>query len=168
MRKLLALIMLMFTTLAFSQRKEIDYPRYEVDSLGQKVVVITVRQAMILDNNSDLLILLKKQVVEMNEYEDICVKVINDKEVVISKMTVQISKLEKDLVVKDDKIKILQDEILALLAKLKLSDEQLTNRDDVIKTMNKQMSKLKTKMIIGGIGGGIIIVALVLSSVTLK
>ena len=165
MRKLLALIMLMFTTLAFSQRKEIDYPRYEVDSLGQKVVVITVRQAMILDNNSDLLILLKKQVVEMNEYEDICVKVINDKEVVISKMTIQISKLEKDLVVKDDKIKILQDEILALLAKLKLSDEQLTNRDDVIKTMNKQMSKLKTKMIIGGIGGGIIIVALVLSSV---
>lgn len=165
MRKLLALIMLMFTTLAFSQRKEIDYPRYEVDSLGQKVVVITVRQAMILDNNSDLLILLKKQVVEMNEYEDICVKVINDKEVVISKMTVQISKLEKDLVVKDDKIKILQDEILALVAKLKLSDEQLTNRDDVIKTMNKQMSKLKTKMIIGGIGGGIIIVALVLSSV---
>ena len=118
MRKLLALIMLMFTTLAFSQRKEIDYPRYEVDSLGQKVVVITVRQAMILDNNSDLLILLKKQVVEMNEYEDICVKVINDKEVVISKMTVQISKLEKDLVVKDDKIKILQDEILALVAKL--------------------------------------------------
>lgn len=168
MRKLLALIMLMFTTLAFSQRKEIDYPRYEVDSLGQKVVVITVRQAMILDNNSDLLILLKKQVVEMNEYEDICVKVINDKEVVISKMTVQISKLEKDLVVKDDKIKVLQDEILALVAKLKLSDEQLTNRDDVIKTMNKQMSKLKTKMIIGGIGGGIIIVALVLSSVTLK
>lgn len=168
MRKLLALIMLMFTTLAFSQRKEIDYPRYEVDSLGQKVVVITVRQAMILDNNSDLLILLKKQVVEMNEYEDMCVKVINDKEVVISKMTIQISKLEKDLVVKDDKIKILQDEILALLAKLKLSDEQLTNRDDVIKTMNKQMSKLKTKMIIGGIGGGIIIVALVLSSVTLK
>ena len=165
MRKLLALIMLMFTTLAFSQRKEIDYPRYEVDSLGQKVVVITVRQAMILDNNSDLLILLKKQVVEMNEYEDMCVKVINDKEVVISKMTIQISKLEKDLVVKDDKIKILQDEILALLAKLKLSDEQLTNRDDVIKTMNKQMSKLKTKMIIGGIGGGIIIVALVLSSV---
>ena len=165
MRKLLALIMLMFTTLAFSQRKEIDYPRYEVDSLGQKVVVITVRQAMILDNNSDLLILLKKQVVEMNEYEDICVKVINDKEVVISKMTVQISKLEKDLVVKDDKIKILQDEILALVAKLKLSDEQLTNRDDIIKTMNKQMSKLKTKMIIGGIGGGIIIVALVLSSV---
>ena len=165
MRKLLALIMLMFTTLAFSQRKEIDYPRYEVDSLGQKVVVITVRQAMILDNNSDLLILLKKQVVEMNEYEDICVKVINDKEVVISKMTVQISKLEKDLVVKDDKIKILQDEILALVAKLKLSDEQLTNRDDLIKTMNKQMSKLKTKMIIGGIGGGIIIVALVLSSV---
>ena len=82
MRKLLTLIMLMFTTLAFSQRKEIDYPRYEVDSLGQKVVVITVRQAMILDNNSDLLILLKKQVVEMNEYEDICVKVINDKEVV--------------------------------------------------------------------------------------
>lgn len=168
MRKLLALIMLMFTTLAFSQRKEIDYPRYEVDSLGQKVVVITVRQAMILDNNSDLLILLKKQVVEMNEYEDMCVKVINDKEVVISKMTIQISKLEKDLVVKDDKIKILQDEILALVAKLKLSDEQLTNRDDVIKTMNKQMSKLKTKMIIGGIGGGIIIVALVLSSVTLK
>lgn len=165
MRKLLALIMLMFTTLAFSQKKEIDYPRYEVDSLGQKVVVITVRQAMILDNNSDLLILLKKQVVEMNEYEDMCVKVINDKEVVISKMTIQISKLEKDLVVKDDKIKILQDEILALLAKLKLSDEQLTNRDDVIKTMNKQMSKLKTKMIIGGIGGGIIIVALVLSSV---
>lgn len=165
MRKLLALIMLMFTTLAFSQQKEIDYPRYEVDSLGQKVVIITIRQAMILDNNSDLLILLKKQVVEMNEYEDICVKVINDKEVVISKMTVQISKLEKDLVVKDDKIKILQDEILALVAKLKLSDEQLANRDDVIKTMNKQMSKLKTKMIIGGIGGGIIIVALVLSSV---
>ena len=54
MRSLLTLLVGLFISInVFSQ--EIEYPRYQVDSLGQSVVVMTIEQAQTLDNNSDLL-----------------------------------------------------------------------------------------------------------------
>ncbi len=163
MKKLLTFIMLIFTISMFSQ--EIEYPRYEVDSLGQKVVVMTIRQAMILDNNSDLLILFKKYYTETSNLDNICIKVINDKDVVIKTMNIQISKLESDLKVKDDKIKILQNELIAVVSKNELSEKEVANRNDVINQQKKQITNLKVKMYVGGIGGALIIVGLVVAAV---
>lgn len=164
MKKLFTIIMLLFFTTMFSQfTKEIKYPRFEIDSLGQKVIVMTIPQAMKLNNNSNILEKFEKLQAEMQDYEDICIKVINDKDVVISKLNVVISKQDGQLVVKDEKINTLQEEIIGWMQRNKVLEKEVINRQSVIDEKNKQLSRLKTKMVVGGIGGSVIIIGLVLS-----
>jgi hypothetical protein len=42
-------------------------------------------------------------------------------------------------------------------------EKQLANRQQVIDEKDKQLSRLKTKMVVGGIGGSVVIIGLVLS-----
>lgn len=165
MRKLFTILtMLIFTTTMFSQVTEpIKYPKFEVDSLGQKVIVMTIPQAMKLNNNSNILEKFEKLQAEMKDYENICIKVINEKDEVIAKLNVVINKQDSQLVKKDEKIEALQGEILDWMKKTGALEKQLTNRQQVIDEKDKQLSRLKTKMVVGGIGGSVIIIGLVLS-----
>jgi uncharacterized protein (DUF3084 family) len=164
MRKLFTLLMtLVFTTMFSQVTQEIKYPRFEVDSLGQKVVIMTIPQAMKLNNNSNILQKFEKLQAEMQDYENICIKVINEKDEVIAKLDVVITKQDGQLLVKDEKIKALQGEILAWMEKNNVLEKQLANRQQVIDEKDKQLSRLKTKMVVGGIGGSVVIVGLLLS-----
>jgi predicted nucleic acid-binding Zn-ribbon protein len=148
----------------FSQvTQEIKYPRFEKDSLGQKVIIMTIPQAMKLNNNSNILEKFEKLQAEMQDYENICIKVIDEKDKVIARLDVVITKQDGQLVAKDDKIKALQGEILAWMEKNNVLEKQLANRQQVIDEKDKQLSRLKTKMVVGGIGGSVVIIGLVLS-----
>jgi len=164
MRKLFTILMTLIFTTMFSQvTQEIKYPRFEKDSLGQKVIVMTIQQAMKLNNNSNILEKFEKLSQEMKDYEDMCIKVVNEKDEVIARLDVTITKLDQQIIVKDDKIKALQGEILAWMEKNHVLETQLANRQNVIDEKNKQLSRLKTKMVVGGIGGSVVIIGLVLS-----
>lgn len=164
MRKLFTLLMtLVFTTMFSQVTQEIKYPRFEVDSLGQKVVIMTIPQAMKLNNNSNILEKFEKLQAEMQDYENICIKVIDEKDKVIAKLDVVITKQDGQLIVKDEKIKALQGEILGWMEKTGALEKQLANRQQVIDEKDKQLRRLKTKMVITGVGGSVVIVGLLLS-----
>ena len=55
MKKLFTILLTLFFSTMFSQVAQIQYPKFEIDSLGQKVVVMTIPQAMKLNNNSNIL-----------------------------------------------------------------------------------------------------------------
>jgi hypothetical protein len=163
MKKILTILMTLTLMSVFSQvTKEIKYPRFEVDSLGKKVIIMTIPQAMKLNNNSNLLEKFEKLSGEMKDYETICVKVINDKDIVISKLDLTINKLENQVIIKEDKINSLQNEVSNWMQKNKVLESQIRNRQDVIQEKNRQISNMKIKMYIGGIGGSLAIVGLVL------
>jgi chromosome segregation ATPase len=150
----------------FSQvTQPIKYPKFEVDSLGQKVIVMTIPQAMKLNNNSNILEKFEKLQAEMQDYENICIKVINEKDETIAKLDIVITKQDGQLVAKDEKINALQGEILDWMKKTGTLEKQLANRQEVIDEKDKQISKMKFKMVVGGIGGGTIIAVLVLKVV---
>jgi uncharacterized protein (DUF3084 family) len=153
---------LVFTTMFSQVTQKIKYPRFEVDSLGQKVIVMTIPQAMKLNNNSNILEKFEQLQAEMQDYENICVKVINEKEEVIAKLDVVITKQDSQLVKKDEKINALQQEILGWMQKNQVLQIEVTNRQKVIDEKDSQLSRLKTKMVVGGIGGSAIIIGLVL------
>ena len=164
MRKLFTILtMLIFTTMFSQVTQEIKYPRFEKDSLGQKVIIMTIPQAMKLNNNSNILEKFEKLQAEMQDYENICIKVIDEKDKVIARLDVVITKQDGQLVAKDEKIKALQGEILSWMEKNNVLEKQLANRQEVIDEKDKQLSRLKTKMVVGGIGGSVIIIGLVLS-----
>lgn len=158
--------MSLFFIATFSQvTSGIKYPKFEVDSLGQKVIVMTIPQAMKLNNNSDLLNKFEAQGIKMKEYETLCVRVISEKDVVIVKLNTTIIKQENQLSEKDEKIKALQGEILGWMERNKVLESQLANRNQIIDEKNKQLSTLKTKMIIGGGLGSLALIGLILTSI---
>ena len=165
MKNFLTLIIGMILSLsAYSQysQPKIDYPRFEIDSLGQQVLVMTIEQAQNLDNGTDLLVLLQKQNTQMGQYDSVCVKVINDKEQVIASQKMEIVKLKESINNKDLQIKALQGEVASYLKKILILEDQVDNRQQVIDEKNLQLKKMKTKMIFGGIGGGVAIIGLIL------
>jgi hypothetical protein len=161
MKKILTILILMFTIFSFAQDvKKIEYPRYVIDSTGQKVVQMSIAQAMKLDNNSDLLALFEQLGVEMGNLDSVCIKVINDKNLVISSQKVEIMGLKEHLAIKDQEIKVLQNESFAYVKKIVLLEEQVGVQKDIVVEKNIQIRGLKTKMVFGGIIGGVIITTL--------
>jgi predicted RNase H-like nuclease (RuvC/YqgF family) len=168
MKKLLSIIIGMTLSLtAFCQYSNpIEYPRYEKDSNGQDVVVITIQQAQTLDNNMELLGLLEQLNSQLQNSDSVCIKVINDKDQVISSQKMEIQKLKESLDNKDQQISALQGEIAGYLKKIMVLEDQVENRQNVIDEKNLQLRKAKTKMVIGGIGGTAIIIGLIVSIIT--
>ena len=168
MKNIFIILMTLVMTSAFSQMETesvIKYPKFEVDSLGQKVIVMTIPQAMKLNNNSDLLEKFEAQDIKIKEYETLCVRVISEKDNVIAKLNVTIGHQDGQLLVKDEKIKSLQGEILDWMKRNGILEKQLANRQQVIDEKDKQLRRMKTKMIIGGGLGSLALIGLVLTSI---
>ena len=160
MRNLITLLCIFISTCVLSQN---EYPKFEVDSLGQKLVVMTIEQAQKLDNNSELLGMFEKLNQQMSGYDSVCMQVVNDKEVVISEQKVLISELYNNIDIKSKEIKTLQKEVSEYKLREDLANEQLINLKGQIEIKDDQIKKLKTKMFIGGGVGTISIILLVLS-----
>lgn len=155
-------ILILFLLLTINSFSQIDYPKYSVDSLGQNVIVMTIPQAMRLDNNSELLSLFEKLNSQLGEYDSVCVRVITDKEKVIAVQKLEITKLKESLNNKDVQIKNLQNQISKYIITIGILEQEVENRNSVISEKDLQIRGLKTKMIFGGIGGGTIIIGLIL------
>lgn len=152
----------------FSQSQTIDYPRYEKDSLGQDVIIMTIPQAMRLDNNSELLLLFEKLNAQLGEYDSACVKVINDKEKVIAIKKLEISTLKENLATKDSQIVTLQHNLAEHVVRIGLLEKQLANRQGIISEKDQQITNLKIKMLFGGVGGGVAIIGLILGLILIN
>jgi hypothetical protein len=167
MKSLLTLLVgLLISINVFSQ--EIEYPRYEVDSLGQGVVVMTIEQAQKLDNNSDLLVLFEQLNVQIGSYDSICVKAINDKNVVISEQNVLINQLNSNISTKDTTIQSLQEQVTEYQLREVMFNDQLINLNNQIDLKDKFIRKQKTKMIVGGSLGGVAIIGLIVGILLIK
>jgi predicted nucleic acid-binding Zn-ribbon protein len=119
---------------------------------------------MKLNNNSNILGKFEELQAEMQDYENVCIKVVNEKDEVITKLNVVVTKQDQQLIIKDDKIKALQEEIIGWMQKNKVLETEVANRQQVIDEKNSQLSRLKTKMVVGGIGGSVVIIGLVLAA----
>lgn len=161
MKKLYIFTILIFL-LNIASAQKIEYPRYDVDSLGNTVVIMTVEQAQKLDNSVELLLLLEKLNSQSQDYDLICIKTINDLNNIISIQKIEISKLKEYLKNKDEQILTLLSEALAYEKKVNILEQEVSNRQGVIDEKDKQIKNLKTKIIIGGVGGGVAITGLIL------
>jgi hypothetical protein len=154
MKKFLAiLIFTLFSLTAFSQ----TYPRIETDSIGQKVVIMTIKQAQVLDNNTDLLVLFEKLNGQLGSYDSICLKVIGEKDQIIASQTVQISDLKSSLITKDEKIKNLQIQIADQGKNILSLNTELTNKNKEIDLHLGEIRRVKIKYLLGGSFGGAVI-----------
>jgi hypothetical protein len=153
MRNIILLLITLITFITYSQ----DYPIIKTDSIGNFVVVMTIEQAQVLDNKAELLSLFEKMDVDVNNYNNICLEVINNKDSVIIKQDLMIDKLNKSNNYKEEQILNLNSQVDAYFEKNSKCEEIISNKDKEIKLHEEKISEQRTKMIIGaGIAGTVI------------
>lgn len=165
MKKFILALLLFAASSVYGQ---IEYPRYEKDSLGQIVVVMTVEQAQKLDNATDLLVLFEKLNSQIAEYDSVCLKVITSKDKVIAEQTIQINKLKEACDSKDQQIIDLQKIIAKREETIANLDSQLKKSEEIQLVYKKEVRRLKTKMIVGGSIGGLSIIGLIIGIIAIK
>ncbi len=148
--------------LTLSSFSQIEYPRYEVDSLGQKVIVMTIEQAQALDNSTDLIPLFNKLNVQIGTMDSACIKVVNDKDVVIAKQQVQINDQKSLIKTKEDEISNLQNRIAQYIVNEEFYKKEIKNKDEEIKLQLDKINDQKVKMWVGGSVGGLAIIGLII------
>jgi hypothetical protein len=158
---------ILFLTMSVSAQK-IDYPRYEIDSLGQKVIVMTIQQAQSLDNETDLIPLFEKLNIQLGSVDSACIKVINEKDLVIASQDFQISNQKSLLIIRNKEILNLQGQIVDY-KNLQLNYiKEIENKNKEIDLHLDKIHDQKVNMFIGGGIGGVTIIGLVLSLLLIR
>lgn len=158
MKKIILIIFLLLFQFSLSQE---EYPTILVDSLGNKYVTFTIKQTKKLDKKLDILELLKESNQLSNDIDSVYIQVINEKNIIIAKQNMQISKLDSLTNIKDDKIKNLKDQILSYKLSEYTYKQQLVNRQEKIEIYSERVDNLEKKTLWGGIGGGALITILI-------
>jgi peptidoglycan hydrolase CwlO-like protein len=162
MKKLILAIILLIT---FNVSAQIEYPRLEVDSLGQAIVIMTVEQAQQLDNNADLLMLFEKLDGELGKYDEVCIRVIGQKDAVIAVQDLEIKKLKESLTNKDEQITKLQQEVILNEEKNESFTRELAKKDEEIKLHKDEIKRVKVNSVIGGSITSVAIIGLIIALV---
>jgi len=165
MKYTIAILLMFCTSFLFSQ---LAYPRYEVDSLGQKIILMTIEQAQALDNNSDLLKLFENLDTQLSDYDEICIRVIGQKDAVIAAQDVQMKTLKESLYNKDSVIVNLQLSLAKTEAKVQSLERELLKKDDEINLHKDELVRVKTNMWIGGSTSTLAIIGLIIGIILVK
>jgi len=159
MKKALAFVLLLiFNLAAYSQ---IEYPRYDKDSTGQAIVILTMIQAQALDNSTDLLLLFEKLNSQVTSYDSVCLKVVDQKNVVIAQQIIQINKLKESLQNKDDQIVNLQNTLEKKEEVICTYQSEIVNKNKEINLHKGEIRRTKRKLAFAGVGSGLAIVGLI-------
>lgn len=152
MKKILITMMLVLSSvLAFSQT---DYPRIETDSLGKKLVIMTIEQAQKIDNNLEILQLMEKAQLECDSLNMSYIRVIDNQGKQISLLVLDIKHLKEQLNSKDEQITNLQTRLSNSETTNKLCEEQKLNYEKQVDILKDEVRKQKNHKIIGFIVGG--------------
>lgn len=164
MRKfILTVVLSIFSLLSFSQT--IDYPRIETDSLGRKVVIMTIEQAQKVDNNLEIVNLLTKQGTECDSLNTAYLKVIDNQGKQISLLELDVKTLKEQLNDKDKQIANLQTQLSNEETSNNLCEDQKKNKDEEIKLLKKEVRKQKIQKVVGFIVGGVGVIGGVLFTI---
>jgi len=150
---ILTLILTISSFLSFSQT--IDYPRIETDSLGRKVVIMTIEQAQKVDNNLEIINLLTKQGTECDSLNTAYLKVIDKQGKQISLLELDVKTLKEQINDKDIQIKNLQTQLKNETESNKLCDDQKKLKDEEIKLLKREVRRQKMQKVVGFIVGGV-------------
>lgn len=150
MKFILTLLLMISSIALFSQ---IEYPRIEIDSLGNKVLVITIEQAQKIDNNLDILKLLELQGFQCDSLSTSYLKVIDNFGKQVSLLELNVSILKDQVMYKDSQISNLQSQLVNSENINSLCEEQKLNNKEEISLLKKEIRRQKLQKFGGFIVG---------------
>jgi chromosome segregation ATPase len=160
---LLSFLFVVISLVGYSQ----TYPRFETDSTGQKLLVMTYEQAQKIDNAFELLNLLEKAGAECDNLTLSYIKVIDEYKHQVSLLQTDITLHKGQIIDKDNQLANLEQRLANCETNVATCDQQIEVRNKQIGLLENEVRTLKTKrniaygVGIGGIIGGILLVLLI-------
>jgi len=150
MKNLFIILLLIITNYVYSQ---IDYPICHTDSLGEKVVTMTIQQARELDNKTDLLPLYEKMTTQIGQVDSSCIKTISEKDKVINNQDKILKDNDKLIRVKSQQVDNLQKQISIYKEIEETYKKEIENKNKEIDLHLGKIKNLKGKVfILSGVG----------------
>lgn len=156
----ITLLFAIITFVGYSQ----TYPRFETDSSGRKLLVMTYEQAQKIDNAFELLSLLEKAGAECDSLSLSYVRVIDEYKHQVSLLNMDITLYKNQITDKDGQIVNLQQRLANCETNVATCDQQIEVRNKQIGLLENEVKTLKRKrniaygVGIGGIIGGILLI----------
>jgi peptidoglycan hydrolase CwlO-like protein len=145
-------------TTSFFETETIEIKKYDKDNLPQFLldncgdtigIIMSVEQVQKLDSDGELLSLFKNLDMNVKNIDDMYISVINDQNSKITLLETKISQLENNYDKQKDMINTLKNKISNKEKEIELSKEQEINNQTIIEELKQDLSKEKTKKIIG-------------------
>jgi hypothetical protein len=146
---ILTTLIILISFISYSQTQ---YPIIKEEN-GEKVLVLTIKQANILASKVELLELYENYFEERNDFDKLLIEVIDKQNNIIYDQDISISLLNDNILTKDEKIRI-------LIQQLELMENIPT--DVLVVKDDKLEKKLKRQKIISGSLGVLVIILLIL------
>jgi len=167
MKKILSLLIGLFFAFSSSAQSpkpsNDDFPQYYMKGKDTIGVIFTVAQAQKIDNDYELLLLLKQSKIQSDSLINAYITVIDLQGKQIAKLELKTSLLEDLNKIKDSEIENLKQQIAQYKKDKVLSDSIIVNDKELITSYKKESRKLKTqKYLFTGLGIAAAVVALVL------
>ena len=159
MKKLVMLIIILCINFLINAQ---DYPKIETDSNGHKIVVFTIEQAHKIDNDYDVLALLKQFRIKCDSLDLSYIKVIDEQSKQIIMQKDIINELEKEICDKDQQLEDICEINSNLEKDIKLDDDQKQNDQKEIDGLKKDVSKSKWGYFLVGAGSGALLLGAIL------
>lgn len=140
----------------------VNYPIMVEDSLGSKLILMTLEQAQILDNKSELLELYREAATKLVSMDSIFTIILIDKNEIIAQKKIQIDNLSNLSLNKDSQIVNLKERIDEYKLNKDLLKQELENKDKEIELHVDEVSRLKKRSLFSNIVNGAVIAALVI------
>lgn len=162
MKKILFLLLGLFTLTTLRAQVKQEYPQSYIKD-GKTYVVFTLEQAQKIDNDYDLLVLLKQSKAQYEKLDTANIIVINNLGAQVAELKLKINTLDGLLKDRDMQINNLKDQINKYEKDQLLANEQSMKKDSIISNNTKQIRKLKRQKFLGfTVGGGGLVSVIVL------
>lgn len=156
MKKILFILSLALISIVTKSQttQTMQFPQYYIKGTDTLGLIISVEQAQKLDNDYDMLELLKKYKVSVEKMEEAYIVVVNNLQEEITTLKLKITTLEGIIKIKDSQIDNLKEQIEKYRRDGDLANAQLQAKNEIISNYRKDNRSrfLKTLALIIGVG----------------
>ncbi len=162
MKKILLLLLGLFALVTLEAQVKQEYPQSYIKD-GKTYVVFTLEQAQKIDNDYDLLYLLRQSKAQYETLDSANIIVINNLGIQIAELKLKINTLNGVIQNREAQILNLKSQITKYEDDKILADKQSKAKDIIISNNGKQIKKLKRQKFLGfTVGGGGLVSVIVL------
>jgi len=164
MKKLLQILVLLLASIpVFSQfsNQSDGYPKYLMNGKDTVGVVISVEQARKIDNDYDLIVLLKKYKSQCDSTQAAYVSVVDQLNNQIALLNVKISDMDSIKSTQKSMIDNLNQQINAYKSVINIGNQQAAKQNEIITNLTSENKKLKVQKYLGG-GLAVVIITFLL------